>query len=645
MCGICGMINDTRTEIIDGMLKRIIHRGPDGQGYIKEGDALLGNVRLSIIDNEGGKQPFTSNSGKTTIVYNGEIYGYKKLRKKLKEKGYSFRSRSDTEVILALYETYGMDFLKHLNGMFSFILYDKEKNIYLIVRDQVGIKPLVYTEISGKLYVSSEIKSFYSIPEWQAECDINAWHSFMNVRFTPSPFTLFKNVKKVEPGHLIIVGKDLASINNFHNFDKVKSFKLKDKECVICKYYDFSHKKVTPLKKDVLKDLDKTFYDTINDQLVADQAPGVYLSGGIDSSLVTLYGSKVCKSTLDTFCLGFNEPSDENNDAVIISSHLGTNHRDVILDSDPLNYYRECIYYTEEPKVNALQGFMLSREAAKDKKVMLSGLGGDELFGGYDIYNIAKILDTGGVFLRNKITSFSASIIRKHLNKNTSINLDLIKRALLLIEKNKDPLDLYLLLRNGWDYDNNLINDVYRENILLQNANSVRDVFKSRFENFSSLTETFMRFELKNKMVDDFLLNEDRTSMANSLEVRVPFLDRTLIEHSLSIPVNMHIDLWERKKLLRTLLRGKVPNEILLKKKQGFSFNPVLQFEKDLKKYSEKYLTKETVEDAKLFNYEFINKILQSKPKNSLRWHYFMLWQILGYHIWYDIFIKKRGEL
>lgn len=645
MCGICGMVNDTRYNVMHKMLDRIAHRGPDGRGHQQVGDSIIGNVRLSVIDTVGGKQPFESSCGRTVIAYNGEIYGYKKIREKLQRDGYQFKSRSDTEVILALYETHGLNFLSYLNGMFSFIIYDKKEQLYIIARDQFGIKPLLYTELNGKLYVTSEVKSLYAIPEWRAEEDRNSLHSFMNVRFTPSPHTLFKNVKKLPAGHVMIVKEISGSIPIPDNFSFCDKIYLKDKNAEIYKYYSLPNRTLKKSNREYTKSLNDLFAETMSDQLIADNAPGVYLSGGIDSSLVALFGTKVNDDALSTLCLGFNDESDENSDARLLADHLSTKHLDIILSDDPLDNYRKCVYYTEEPKVNSLQGFMLSGRAALEKKVMLSGLGGDELFGGYDVYGIARILDKTGIFSRNSAVSLSGKIFGNIFSMSNSINIDLFKRGFLLMSKNKNPLDIYILLRNGWDFDKQLRSDIYKVDLLGKSAESVSDVFKERFPKCNSLTESFMRFEFQNKMVDDFLMNEDRTSMAHGLEVRVPFLDRRIVEFAQTIPVDDHIDLFARKKILRQALKGNVPKRILKKSKQGFSFNPVRQFKKDLKLFTETYLSRDIVEDVGIFNFDFIRKVLDSNPNNSLRWHYFMLWQIMGYHIWYDIFIKKQGEL
>jgi len=644
MCGIAGAVNDTRESVIQGMLKRIQHRGPDDSGFKMFDDVCLGNVRLSIIDIEGGHQPMSSQDGQHWIVFNGEIYGYREIREQLQKEGFNFKTSSDTEVILALYEKHGLSSLTMLDGMFSFCLYDKTRDIVIIARDHFGIKPVVYTIVNNALYFASEVKAFYAIPEWKPEPDFNAWHTFLNIRFPPSPNTLFNGVKKVPPGCYIILYKKKSPDFVSPGHVCVERFQTKEWQAGIYRYYSIPKQKNTVLFEEAKQHLQTLLQKSIEKQLIADVDVGVYLSGGIDSSAIVALAGQTGSRRLNSICLGFNEPADENRFASIVAHQYNTNHRDIYIADTPMDFFKTGIYYMEEPKVNCLQGYFIAREARKYQKVMLSGLGGDELFGGYDIYEMALYLDLFSNRIVQPFVLGAASLMKQLLSLQPGIYYDNIRRGADILKHLSSPLDTYLLLRNSWDHDKRLRNMIYADDLTNNRARFVRDNF-NHFPETDSLAESFMQFEIENKMVDDFLANEDRMSMAHGLEVRVPFLDRNVIEFVHSLPPSYKIRLGQRKILLRRMLQTMLPEEILRKGKHGFTFNPVLQFKKDLQRFAYMYLSEERVKQSGIFNYSFIKQIIDSKPKSSLRWHYFLLWKIVGYHLWEDVFIKGNGLL
>lgn len=643
MCGIAGAINDSRKLVIRGMLDRIKHRGPDDNGYVQFNNASIGNVRLSIVDVEGGHQPMYNSDKSSCIVYNGELYGYKNIRNQLKTEGYSFRTNCDTEVILAMYQKHGLDALNQMDGMFSFCIYDKQNECVVIARDHFGIKPLVYTICNNALYFSSEVKSFYAIPEWKAEPDMNAWHAFMNIRFPPSPNTLFKDVKKLPIGSYIYLSKNNHNDILPKKHDCVERFIVGSWNVGIYRYYSKEKKYFGLNYKETGEQLNNLLTKSLKKQMITDVDFGVYLSGGLDSSTLVALASSIRKDPLNSICLGFNEPSDENSIAQISANTFNTNHKDIYIHEAPLDHFKKIIYFMEEPKVNCIQGYLIAREAKKHQKVMLSGLGGDELFGGYDIYEIALYLDKICKPGIQSGASLTGTLIKTMLNLLPFFSVDNLRRGADITQRLSSPLDMYLILRNSWDHDVHLRKLIYKIDLVDNNAHQVRDHFKNRFPKNKSLAESFMQFEIENKMVDDFLTNEDRMSMAHGLEIRVPFLDRNVVEFASSMPLEYKIKINARKRILRSIMNSKLPDEILKKKKQGFSFNPVNQFKKDLCGYASKYLSRDRVEESGVFNYKYIEQILKSNPKPAMRWHYFLLWKIMGYHIWEDVFIKGGG--
>jgi len=645
MCGIAGIIGSNDRTQLTGMLRNIVHRGPDCTGFKQFSDTIIGNVRLSIIDIEGGKQPIHDAGNDNWVVLNGELYNYLETRSYYSKRGYPFSTRTDTEILLPLYNEHGLDLFEKLNGMFSFCLNDEKNETIIIARDHFGIKPLVYTIHENCFYFSSEIKSFFAIPGWQARPDMDAWHTFLNIRFPPAPKTLFQDVFKLPPGCYIILNKRDSRTQVPATHNKIRSLSCGEWQGAIYRYYQLPEKTTSLSFADSIDRATTLFHNSINSQMIADVPVGVYLSGGIDSSTVTAFASQFGKHKINTFCLGFGEPTDENDDARLIADFFKTTHVDITLNVTPLDQFKEAIYHMEEPKVNCLQGLILAKEAVKHQKVVLSGLGGDELFGGYDIYAIGAILDQFRKKPFSPAIKSSGTILKYLCRINKALKYDLYRRGSSLLRQLDNPLNLYILLRNGWDHDSNLLKSIYRKGVYENNIDPVYKHFEASFPDCHSLADSFMRFEFQNKMVDDFLANEDRMSMAASLESRVPFLDKQIVEFAFSLPVDWKIKRNRRKIFLKTLLGEKLPAHILTKKKQGFTFNPVLQAQKDLIPLARKYLTRERVEDSGIFNFDYLDTIMTAIPHPNLRWHYFLLWKILGYHLWEDIFIRNSPGL
>jgi len=636
------MIGDRRELVIAGMLKRIRHRGPDDEGYRMLDEAALGSVRLSIVDPAGGNQPMRDPSGAITLVYNGELYGYSRLRRQLERKGYVFRSHSDTEVFLAAYRNYGLDFVSSLNGMFAGAIHDARRNAFILVRDHFGIKPVLYTVINKSLYFSSEAKAYKAIPEWTAQPDFNAWHAFMNVRFTPQPLTLFKDVFKLPPGSYMVVGKDdrnAIPIPEAHEL--LSTIHFGEFRGAIYRYYHLPNSEMSGGEEEDPAQLETLLEQAVADHVSADTPVGVFLSGGLDSSTLAYYAAGENTGETTSVCLGLGEGSDENEDARNVAETLGIRHFDTVLDQSPFDEYRHAVYHMEEPKVNCLQGWFASREAGRHCKAMLSGLGADELFGGYDIYQISAFLDLASGRLPRTLEGIVGRVGKSILSPFSNPRMDLYRRMADLLKNGNDPLGIYLILRNAWDHDPTTVRKIYTRRFSGEKLSPVRTHFDKRFPCEESLPQSFMRFEFENKMVDDFLMNEDRMSMAHGLEVRVPFLDRRVVEFAVRLPIRARVGLLHRKRILRDLMKDILPKRILAKKKHGFTFDPVAQFGHGLGPYLRQYLTEDRVNKTDLFQWAFVKKILDAAPHPDLRHHYFLLWQICGFINWHELFVEN----
>lgn len=646
MCGIAGAVGETRESVVEEMLSRINHRGPDDRGFARLDTTMLGNVRLSIIDLAGGHQPMRNTAGNLTIVYNGELYGYGAIRASLKQRGYHFVTKTDTEVLLAGITMDGLEFVSSVNGMFAFALHDHRTGTTVIARDHLGIKPLLYTSVNSKLYFASEAKAFYAVPEWNPQPDWDAWNAFFNIRFPPAPRTLFKGVYKVPPGCMLVVSSaklpGTISPSLRPEGETIESFPVGEQTAHLIRYWSRPAPDRAHDTRESTQELRRILENSVADQMIADVDVGVYLSGGIDSSTVAVLAARSRQTPVNSICLGFNEPTDENSDASLVSKHVGTYHRDIFLSEQPLDYFDEAVFYMEEPKVNCLQGYLLAREARKHQKVMLSGLGGDELFGGYDIYAIANWLDRLKSPLVTGAMRPLGALGRALASPFTFLPFDNVRRGLDIVSRLRDPLQMYLLLRNVWDHDKALFGAVYSQQMRSNLTCRTRDLFNRPFPESDSLAGRFMLFEQQYKMVDDFLANEDRMSMAHGLESRVPLLDRRVVDFSATLPTERKLSGTRRKIILKDSMAALLPGTVQHKRKHGFTFDPVLQFKKDLASFASRTLNRERVESSGVFNYSFVKKILDSKPGPSLRWHYFLLWKIAGFHVWEDTFIRNK---
>jgi asparagine synthase (glutamine-hydrolysing) len=627
MCGIAGISGPGATRnIVAAMVESIAHRGPDGTGLRKCGDTYLGHARLSVIDLVTGDQPMTNDDESVWVVYNGEIYNFAELREQLADLGHSFRTSSDTEVLVHGYRAWGLDLLPRLDGMFGFALWDDAKRRLVLARDLFGIKPVHYHFDGKTLRFASEVKAIVQDPAVRRDVDFQALHWFMNLRYIPGERTLFEGVRRLRPGHWLI----------FEN-GRIRTARYAELALPEGPRRDEGH---------YIEGIRHYLSEAVRKQMVSDVPLGVYLSGGLDSSAIVAMMSRFSPDPVRTFAMGFNEPTDELDDARIVADHFGTAHQELTLDPEPLRHYPAVIWATEEPKENILQGYLLSQFAREHVKVVHGGLGGDELFAGYInnrfIYPTNRLHGLVPRSVSRGILSPASRGLFRLQNASGALRLDEYRRAFQLLLSIGDPCQYYLILRNTWDYDRGGFRNLYGP------AWEGRDVDRThtQFDRFfgssdQTVLEQALWTELHTKLVDDFLLNEDRTSMCHGLEVRVPFLDRDLVQFALTVPVDLRIKGNETKYIFRKAMEGLLPAHALRKKKWGFSFNPYYQFQKDLKFVAERVLTRKRVEERGWFNHDYLQRILDHPPHPRLRWHYFILWLVLGLEIWCRMFLDQ----
>jgi asparagine synthase (glutamine-hydrolysing) len=627
MCGFAGIVGpQADAKIVRKMMAALTHRGPDDNGLWESAGVCLGHQRLSIIDLNTGHQPIHNEDRTIWIVYNGEIYNFRELRSELESKGHRFYTRTDTEVVIHLYEEYGASSFTRLNGMFAFALWDEKKRNTFLVRDPLGVKPLHYHWDGETLRFGSEIKALLSDPAVPRQLNPQGLHDFLNLRYIPGEQTLFADIFRLAPAHYLKWSDGKIS---FHRY-----WALSDEE---------NHNARPDAWPEAIREI---LLQAVRRQLVSDVPLGIYLSGGLDSSALTAAATQCLETPVQTFTLGFNEPTDEMDDARLVSEHFNTDHHEMTLNADPLQYLPQVVWHVEEPKVNMLQGYFLSRFARRSVKVILNGLGGDELFAGYDIYRYIAPLQS----FHRWVPSFVAHGPLEWMSR-AAYSLQETTTALRWHEHRLGVQWLaavgrrartYTLLRNAWDYNPALSDRIYGPALRGLALRPVETYFEPYFpNNGGSMVVQALRAEFETKMVNDFLLSEDRVSMAHGLEVRVPYLDHELVKLAWQIPATLKLHCGQGKYVFREAVGSWLPKPIMHKKKWGFTFSSYHQYKKDLKAIVEAVLTRERVHDVGWFDYSWIRQVLDYPPHSRLRWHYFMLWMMVGFEIWRQMFLSS----
>jgi len=568
MCGITGVLNFDKEKNVDkALLKKmsdiIKHRGPDGEGFFIENNIGLGHRRLSIIDLETGDQPMYSDDKQKILVFNGEIYNYIELREELKKKGYKFRTNSDTEVVLKAYEAWGYDCQNKFNGMWAFALWDKKVQNLFLSRDRVGEKPLIYTQWNNSFIFGSEIKSLftYGVPK---EIDFSLIEIYLVLTNIPEPFSFYKNIKKLNAGHYLIVKQ--GSIKEY-------------------KYWDLSEideSNMITNKNFVYEKFDYLFKDAVKIRMRSDVPFGAFLSGGLDSSSIVSTMSEISNYPINTFTIGFPQRDfDESKLAADVANKHNTNHYlGAVQPEDFETIINRVGFHYDEPfgDSSAIPTGYVSKFARGKVKMVLTGDGGDELLSGYNSYlglKIANIINTtpqliklSYLFANKIITQNIKGRYRYKLNKIA----DVIRTADLDFNEQIAKKSVYT--------DFNTIKNLSRS--LDKNAITIED-YLSDFMSKTSYKNNFykmMYLNYKHSLPNDYLVKVDRMSMAYSLETRIPFLDYRLIDFMVKVDKNVKLQGFEKKSVLRKTVGKKLPKSILNAPKKGFGI-PLRDWFKD----------------------------------------------------------------
>lgn len=617
MCGINGFI--TRKDlkdsklILESMNDAIVHRGPDSGGTFlcetEYGIFGLGMRRLSIIDIASGNQPFYSEDKLVVLVFNGEIYNYRKLRDDLAIMGHVFKTNSDTEVILHCYLQYGIECCKYFDGMFAFSILDRRLNKLFIARDFFGEKPLYYTEYDGNLVWASELKSIKVFKNSEFDIDKDALHDFMRLTYIPAPKTIYKGVKKLQRNSVIeydLISKDL-SIRSLGLEKRIEN-KMHYTEAV-----KLTHNYV---------------WDSVQSRLVSDVPVGTFLSGGVDSSIVSYCHARLSSKKIDTFSIVYkNSAFDERSKSRLVSKLIGSNHHEFELDyMDLMRDLDRVILNFDEPFADssALPTYFISKQTSDfGLKVVLTGDGGDEIFAGYNKYYIAKF---------NKI--YTSLIKSNHHEKLANIY------SLLLRSKSDiRGLNFKLMkLLNSIDYTGNS----YANIISLGFSQSDMDkLFKSdvsinpiNFVNPVLTLRDMVNVDLDYSLDSDLLTKVDSSSMLNSLEARSPLLNKELYNFVSSLPENYLLDNFNKKKLLKDSFKRYFPENFLNNKKSGFGVPVGNWLRAELKEELLGYVEKKFIVDQNLFNYIYIRNLVEDHIEGRID-NTFKVWTFFCFQKWY----------
>jgi len=634
MCGITGIYyldkqNIVNQDVLQGMNDVISHRGPDDEGLYIDQNVGIAQRRLSIIDlSLDGHQPMCNEDGSIWIVFNGEFFNYLEYRDELLAKGHKIRSRSDTEYLIHLYEEYGKDVVHKINGMFAFVIWDNHKQQLLVARDRLGIKPLHYYLDGKKLLFGSEIKSILKHPNVDASIDLEAISDYFSYMSIPAPKTVYKNIRKLKPGHLMVI---------------------KSSNIQIEQYWDLKYQ--TPQKKSDKEYIDEftaLFEDAVEKRMLSDVPLGAFLSGGVDSSAVVAMMSQKHKGDVKTFSIGFKGfgEFDETPWAQRVSEQYQTIHKEFNLTASFADTLPGLVWHFDEPFAvsSAFAIYFLAKMTREYVTVSLSGDGSDELFAGYPFryshdYRYDK-LECMPLMLRKAM----ANVFRlTGMSGNSKLALKSRKARDYFRMSSLDRDMAYM--DNFSYYDQSMKNQLFTGDLnkAIQSYNS-SDVFKPYFDNSVAGTPLFKRqlADIKTTLADEMLKKVDNMTMAVALEARVPFLDYRLVEFSARIPDHLKLNPEARdgKVIIKKAMANYLDHDLLYRKKHGFNVPFGEWVKKELWDFVNDHLSTSEFKQDPLFNHQYINKIMYMHKAGKFDYGNH-IYQILCYSLWKQSFKIK----
>jgi len=621
MCGIIGAYinksNDLDVEKFNIIRDKLSYRGPDSGGTFNHNNIFLGHRRLSIIDLDTGNQPMFDAKGEISIVFNGEIYNFLTIKEELKTLGVIFKTNSDTEVILEGYLAWGLeDCLKRLEGMYAFSIWDNQKKKLFVVRDKFGEKPLYYTQDENGVYFASELKAIVPFI-YKTKISKKALNLFFSLTYIPAPYTIYENVFKLEPGYFLEISDSGVQEKQFYNL--LEQFEEADKHKI--QSYEEAKKQ--------LRDL---LFESVRLRMVSDVPLGAFLSGGIDSSIVSAIMSNVSEKPVNTFSIGFKEKAyDESERAKLVADHIQSNHHVYFVDhNDLLGIVDETLSYFDEPfgDSSAIPSMIVAKKAREKVTVVLTGDCADELFGGYEKYLAKHYTDKYNAYPKIARKAFESFV--KLIPHANATNHTLRKMKKVITSASLQPDEQYKQLCSlGYNVEekSKLLKPNFAEDV----SQHITKYFNER--SGDELSKTFYS-DVKLVLEGDMLTKVDRACMLNSLEARVPFLDSKIVEFSARLPHEFKILVTDKKKILKETFADLLPEEALTFSKKGFGIPIRIWFQKELKEELLSLLSEDFLICQNIFNISYVNKIVEEHMSNKEN-HSSKLWQLFVFQKWY----------
>ena len=627
MCGFAGvfssqsLLKDEVFITLEKMKVSLNHRGPDDNDTKIFENCGLTHSRLKIIDlSKFGRQPLSNSDDTIWIVYNGEVYNFKNLKNKflLNQIEYPFKSKTDTEVILYLYQKEGPKCFETLNGMFSFALLDMRINKLFLVRDRYGTKPLFYTLLGNQIWFASEIKTLLNIPNFNYKPSEEALYHYLSLGYIPGSLTAFEEVMELEPGHVLSVERDGFQINKKKYFTPNYNFQ-----------YDMS-------EDEIVQETGRLLKDSVQKHLISDVPVGVMLSGGLDSSsIVALMAEIRGNSNFHTFGIAFEEESfDESFYSNLVAKHVGTQHHQINVSHKSIReYFEKYISYIDEPYADgsAIPTFLLAKKAKEYVTVLLSGEGGDEVFAGYDTYAAFKV---------RKLYRYIPKYIRVEILKKIIQKLPVSTDKLSFEFKAKRFVDgANLDLVHSHFYWRHILSDDLKSKLLKENINFdyTYKLFVNKFNEMESGDELsrLMYIDFNFHLADDLMVKNDRMTMAHSLEARVPFTDNKLFNFLNRVPSNIKLKNFNKKYLLKEAMKDYLPKKVLKKKKVGLEIPYSKWFKKELRDLVYDTLSKKSVKNTNFFKFDEVEKLIKNHMNDNCD-NGRQIWTIMNYINWYN---------
>lgn len=613
MCGIAGFCNRRDDVLIRRMAERITHRGPDSDGFHITDDVSLGMRRLAVIDVDGGAQPIYNETKRFALVFNGEIYNFRELRDELRARGHSFRTDTDTEVIVHLYEEHGTGLCGYLNGIFAIALWDEDKKRLFLARDHMGVKPLYYAQVDGMLAFASEMKALLELPSVSREISPVALRLYLETGSIPAPHTILKGIHKLEAGHWLTVSDSTVRIEPYWHVPEPQEQNTE-----------------TP----GLQEIQLLLENAICRQLMSDVPLGVFLSGGLDSSAIVAFASRHVSGPLKTFSVGYHSPDESYNEldkARRVANQFGCDHREFILSPRIQDLLAPLIRGFDEPFADssAVPTYLISREARKHVTVALTGVGGDELFAGYPRY-LGLLLGHSLRKWPQALRAVPASLAGLMPDFGGSINWT--GRAKRFLKQLNRPPDVQYSRWTSFLSPELLETLISDSNLVSQTETSLTSCLTSP----SSLART----DLLRYLPDDLLCLTDRVSMANSIEARVPFLDIPLVEYMARVPLSAKLRGMTLKRILKDIMKPLLPEEIITQTKKGFSIPLARWIREELNDLISDCLSDRQIRDRGYFRPEIIAAMRRDHARGREN-HADALWSLLVLELWHREYMRS----